>query len=436
MNMDEGQFVCGECGSSFTSHKALRCHETIHSVVRPYICPDCGAAFRQKGHLDRHKSVHTDGRPFQCLECGAAFRYVAHLRRHKFIHTGQRPFKCNICGHAFGRKDHLQKHATIHAGQSVAQPSAINSDSVESNSQSYSQQLGEPPETGNALHPDNSMSPYANGRVEDYSHSRDSGSPQFNARSVVTPHRESENAKVAIKEEILTDAEVAQSSTASEFGLKYVHHDTPNEGDVHSTSRNLQCSKCHIMFQDAAALESHSQPIECTSCAVVFPHGCDLEQHKCIVSRDEGSTVRCRNCGTVMPQSDVKSHVCRTQESHPVQCGNCSAIFSHSSALQYHNCVIHPVQCKECGMIFPNTSALGYHVCIRPMPWPYQCRLCGMVLPNSIAVEQHNCMHPDTTSVSEFGSDFNYPHSMANVKERRDLQPDFSTGIGRQQWSH
>ncbi|XP_040178178.1 oocyte zinc finger protein XlCOF7.1-like [Rana temporaria] len=113
----EKPYACSECGKLFASKFNLKTHEKIHSGDKPVVCPACGKCFSNNPALVKHLRIHTGEKPFSCSQCGKFFSSRSGLNAHLILHTGEKPFMCSECGKSFANQSNLISHRIIHTGE-------------------------------------------------------------------------------------------------------------------------------------------------------------------------------------------------------------------------------------------------------------------------------------------------------------------------------
>ncbi|XP_055371566.1 zinc finger protein 91-like [Condylostylus longicornis] len=113
----EREYLCSECGKSFTKYHCFTIHARMHTGERPYKCRYCGKAFPRSTDQHAHERLHRGEKNYVCTECSKAFATNYKLRIHMRIHTGERPYKCTYCPRGFAEKSDLTKHLRQHTGE-------------------------------------------------------------------------------------------------------------------------------------------------------------------------------------------------------------------------------------------------------------------------------------------------------------------------------
>ncbi|KAH3902432.1 related to Transcription factor IIIA [Saccharomycodes ludwigii] len=97
------------CNKVFTRPCQLTEHQQIvHHEVRQFVCPECGNSYTRKHHLERHLVSHTGETPFHCSICNKGVVTRQQLKRHEITHT--KSFICEICGESFYKHPQLRSH--------------------------------------------------------------------------------------------------------------------------------------------------------------------------------------------------------------------------------------------------------------------------------------------------------------------------------------
>ncbi|XP_060068541.1 uncharacterized protein LOC132548677 [Ylistrum balloti] len=80
----EKPYSCDKCNQKFTFKSVLDKHKLFkHTTVKPFPCPICRKAFKMQRLLNQHLVTHTGHSDFVCEECGRSFSCKNTLKNHK-----------------------------------------------------------------------------------------------------------------------------------------------------------------------------------------------------------------------------------------------------------------------------------------------------------------------------------------------------------------
>ncbi|XP_017287022.1 zinc finger protein 709 isoform X2 [Kryptolebias marmoratus] len=113
---EERRHTCN-CGKSFAYRAALTAHRRTHQKERPHVCTQCGKGFLYKGGLLSHMKIHSEEMPFMCSFCGKSFKRERNMKKHERCHTREDIFSCSQCDKSFVYKATLTRHELTHSGE-------------------------------------------------------------------------------------------------------------------------------------------------------------------------------------------------------------------------------------------------------------------------------------------------------------------------------
>lgn len=109
---------CKFCGKVFLQSHFYKGHIAMHMGYKEFVCQNCGKSFTYKSGLSCHQKKCggiEDGGQFRCDICGKTFKKKPHLREHiRGSHSAIPRYSCHLCGKTFGWRADYLKHQRKH----------------------------------------------------------------------------------------------------------------------------------------------------------------------------------------------------------------------------------------------------------------------------------------------------------------------------------
>ena len=111
------EFVCSQCGKSFTNPYSLKIHENYVHTEAKWNCDKCGVNLKTKESLQTHQASVHDKVRYHCDKCEKSFVSLYKLKKHvERFHEGkiiEKNEQCDICGNKFQDKSNLKRHVAL-----------------------------------------------------------------------------------------------------------------------------------------------------------------------------------------------------------------------------------------------------------------------------------------------------------------------------------
>ena len=401
--------ICTSCVKVFTSKKALRLHELVHTVS----CSECNKKFTSTQSLDEHmlthRSIHV------CMKCNRSYQDYRRLKRHLLLHE-QKPHSCTKCNGMFKDTSDFEEHLLSHDSSSALYICHICKKGF---SLPYKLKIHMRYHMGDLCHVcvecgkkfshDNALAKHMLIHTKDSKFTCDSCGIRFRYQSHLSRHMLAQCGK--------------RPYLCSLCNKKFARHDDLTKHmKSHADDNRQSCPVCNKIFHSNVKLQHHllvhnEQTIhQCIICSSQFEDQYQLKEHMKVHSAD----LSCPHCNKTFKQlNHLKRHVVLHTGDRPYVCDECGKAFANTSTLRMHKMThssgqsiicpicdkcfdvprllknhmavhgdtVHP--CTSCDKFFRNSWALMRHTLTHEKQQPYACSMCSDVFTSNGLLKRH-----------------------------------------------